>query len=456
MAYTRARMTLSPRAALLLLIALPACTSFEGTDVDSPSDGGQGGAGGAAGAAGESGSGGGGKAGSAGGGGKAGSGNVGGSAGASGGVACKEGEALCGGACKLIEKFLTDPDNCGKCGTQCAAPAGLKPLCVGGMCQLGCEAKGATLCGGVCRDLSSDPDHCGECDKKCETPGGAKATCQAGQCQSGCSGLTECSGQCVDTESDPENCGKCGTVCPASGGGKGVCQGGQCLGQCGEQTLCGGECIDLANDLQNCGACGQACGLLSPEGEPNCAGGQCTASCPPERHACSIGGSSACALDTSAQLCGETCTPCGVGAVCQNGECQAAECPVGAERCGGKCVWLNNDHDNCGKCGKDCSFMTNCKNGQCSDMLLFPCPQDECQSFPQKVCTNFARDPFNCGGCENKCNNNEACLGGKCKPVIRVGEPWECALNTEGEIPFDKPCVVDGVKLCIQHDGQCP
>jgi hypothetical protein len=235
-----------------------------------------------------------------------------------------------------------------------------------------------------------------------------------------------------------------------------VCQGGKCAGQCGENTLCGGECVDTVNDTLNCGACGQACELLSPDGEPTCAEGQCTASCPPEHHACSFNGGSACALDTSAQLCGPACKQCGVGTVCENGQCQEAECPVGAEKCGGKCASLNNDPENCGKCGKACSLMANCKDGQCSDMLLFPCPKDTCLSFPQKFCTNFDKDPSNCGGCENSCESQEACLNGKCRPALRVGDFWECALNTGGDKPFDKPCVVEGVKLCIQDNDQCP
>ena len=38
-------------------------------------------------------------------------------------------------------------------------------------------------------------------------------------------------------------------------------------------------------------------------------------------------------------------------------------CPSGATWCGGKCVDLSNDPDNCGSCGKFCGGM--CQGGQC-------------------------------------------------------------------------------------------
>jgi Dictyostelium (slime mold) repeat len=61
-------------------------------------------------------------------------------------------------------------------------------------------------------------------------------------------------------------------------------------------------------------------------------------------------------------------TPCplsgGGSGTCQGGNC-VATCPSGEARCGGTCVSLTKDKNNCGGCGIRCGAKGSCGNGVC-------------------------------------------------------------------------------------------
>lgn len=82
---------------------------------------------------------------------------------------------------------------------------------------------GYSDCGGLCVDLTGDGQNCGACGTSCA----ADSVCSAGTCQSSCTepGRTRCETSCVDVQSNPSHCGACGVVC-ASGQS---CQGGTCI-----------------------------------------------------------------------------------------------------------------------------------------------------------------------------------------------------------------------------------
>ncbi|MEZ4222246.1 MAG: hypothetical protein R3B13_15020 [Polyangiaceae bacterium] len=87
---------------------------------------------------------------------------------------CSTGYADCDGSagngCEI--NVNTDPNNCGGCGTACAA----NQVCSDGKCVTSCSS-GHTTCGGSCVDLSNDSQHCGACGVDCL--GGA---CSDGKC----------------------------------------------------------------------------------------------------------------------------------------------------------------------------------------------------------------------------------------------------------------------------------
>jgi hypothetical protein len=99
-------------------------------------------------------------------------------------AACKAGYINCNqndaDGCEVDSNL--DVNNCGLCGTVCAAEANGKPLCINQVCALQC-VQGYGDCDlrysdGCEASLDSDPKNCGHCGDAC-APG---QTCQNGVC----------------------------------------------------------------------------------------------------------------------------------------------------------------------------------------------------------------------------------------------------------------------------------
>lgn len=182
---------------------------------------------------------------------------------------------------------------------------------------------GAQECNGTCTVVARDPQNCGACGKSCM----AGELCSQGSCASACGGgTTKCGSECVDTKSDPRNCGSCGKGCQANE----VCMAGACATSCGASTMkCGMSCVNTMTDPTNCGGCGTMC----TNGQ-SCVGGKCALACAQPTSLCD-----ASMLDGGAQDGGP------MGQYCAN---------------------LQEDNNNCGACGVQCSGTTPlCKGGKC-------------------------------------------------------------------------------------------
>jgi len=165
-------------------------------------------------------------------------------------------QLICDGECK---SYLTDDQNCGGCGNECA----FDEFCGNGVCEKICGE--GELCGEVCVDIFSDPLNCGGCGIAC----GAGEYCDEGVCRIPCD-QTLCGDACVDISSDPLNCGGCGNVCPDNN----ICTQGSCV-ECRPpwQTACNNQCVNIHTDPFNCGACGHVCDF---SGCPSSGQGTCS------------------------------------------------------------------------------------------------------------------------------------------------------------------------------------
>lgn len=143
----------------------------------------------------------------------------------------------------------------------------------------------------------------------------------------------------------------------------------------------------------------------------------------------------------------DACGGCPPGYICRGGACLVPAPPPslgclfqGLDDCGGVCVDLREDDNNCGACGVVCS---GCSNGQC------PSPEPVC--IPELtncggLCTDLARDEWNCGSCGNSCPIGSFCEGGAC-----VSNGYFCV--TLGLTECDGRCV--DILTDPDHCGGC-
>jgi len=170
--------------------------------------------------------------------------------------------------------------------------------------------------------------------------------------------------------------------------------------------------------------------------------------------------------------CGDGIVDLGAGEGCEppdtascNSDCEEVDCgdhctcPAGRTSCNGKCVNLQTDSLNCGRCTARCSAAQHskpiCSVGKCSSV---------CESADFKDCNGIAEDgceaallidPLNCGECGHECpggpNAAPACIDGQCALKCDNGF-GDC--NTT----VDDGCetAVDTIDHCGRCDRECP
>ena len=263
---------------------------------------------------------------------------------------CSEAEmTICEDGC---QSYLTDDNNCGGCGIECA----FDEFCDVGACEPICPGAGQELCGETCEDTLNDPTNCGGCGIECAYD----EFCDGGSCAPICPGEGQelCNDVCVDTFTDVGNCGACGNQCQYDE----FCDGGSCAPICpGDgQEFCDDTCVDTYNDTANCGGCGLQCAF-----DEYCDVGTCTPICPPESP--TLCGETCVDLQNDPLNCGSCGNTCGANAVCSGGECETCRPPL-QTNCDNVCVNIHKDPFNCGECGFVCDF-SNCPStgtGACS------------------------------------------------------------------------------------------
>ncbi len=185
----------------------------------------------------------------------------------------------------------------------------------------------------MCTNLQTDSNNCGSCGNQCKNG----QTCQDGACA--CPG-----GKPLNSL---QNCGTCGRTCTAPSGGTASCANGSCNWVCnsgsGYSNCTGHSCTNTQSDRNNCGSCGYICSQHVPQNSTatGCTNGHCN-------------------------------WQCNSGYTDQSGKC-IQTCPQGDTSCGGACVNLQTDRNNCGSCGYNCSqhvpqnsTATGCTKGHCN------------------------------------------------------------------------------------------
>lgn len=253
-------------------------------------------------------------------------------------------QIICEDGC---QSYLTDVNNCGDCGVQCA----YDEFCDEGSCAPICPGPGELYCNGVCVDSFSDPANCGGCGITCAND----EYCDLGSCAPICPGPGElyCDGVCIDSLTDPANCGACGNACAFDE----YCDQGTCAPICpgAGQLYCSGICIDSYNDLANCGGCGVICAY-----DEYCDQGTCSPICPAGLSYC---GGACVDLQNDPLNCGACGNSCGNNQICEGATCSTC-LPPQQTACNNVCVNIHTDPFNCGSCGNVCDFSDCPSEGQ--------------------------------------------------------------------------------------------
>ena len=345
-------------------------------------------------------------------------------------VVCSAPQKLCGTACTTV---ASDPENCGTCGTKCAAGS----VCSLGACALTC-AGGTSTCGQACVDEANDPTNCGGCGNRC----GAGQVCSARTCGSTCSGGQTVCGvdagapYCANEQTDNANCGGCRVQCT---GGQ-VCSAGHCGVSCvpGEH-LCPGAspsdggsaeagsgpyCANEATDNNNCGACETHCAAGQV-----CSGGTCSANCGAGSSLCAPdGGAPYCATEsTDNNNCGGCGIKCSAQQVCSGGNC-GSTCVSGQALCPAAgmnpayCATESTDNNNCGGCGIQCTAQQVCSGGNCGSTCVGGQALCPAAGVNPAYCANESTDNNNCGACGMQCPTGLACISGSCGVLCNAPE----------------------------------
>jgi hypothetical protein len=121
-----------------------------------------------------------------------------------------------------------------------------------------------------------------------------------------------------------------------------------------------------------------------------------------------------------------------------------ATCEAGLTDCGGICVDLQSDMNNCGACGEICEsdlVPVECRSGVC-ERASCPVGIEYCGAVDG--CRDLSSDPAHCGACAN------ACASGVCSGGVCATGGGSCA---EGQAECDGMCV----DTCCNnsHCGAC-
>jgi Stigma-specific protein, Stig1 len=360
------------------------------------------------------------------------------------GVSCPPGDRCAAGTCQ--------GDGGTGCNQSCPTGTTCNPIysgcvtttCDGSVSGAGCWA-GTTIgicCGGSCSDPKYDSLNCGGCGISCDGGSCDLGSCETTDCttapdNSGCSNTYFgfcCKGQCLVLDSDAQNCGGCGIACPSGQSCvNGFCTQGVCTKQpegfgceiAGDAGICcSGACIDYTSDT-SCGDCGTSCPLglhCSLYGCTNDAGHRtlCTkaSDCAPGTGC--LSGSGECLRDSCVGLADGLSCLMQTASVLDGGPGLAGTC------CGGSCVDLSSDSQNCVACGSACPAGFTCQRG----------------------CKNGAQS-FTCNFSPSICPAGTACVVGP------FGSNYGCELVSCAGRPDNSPCSFDGADPGACCGGAC-
>jgi hypothetical protein len=115
----------------------------------------------------------------------------------------------------------------------------------------------------------------------------------------------------------------------------------------------------------------------------------------------------------------------GAGAMSTGGTGGASNggCSIYQKTCGGQCMTVATDPQNCGGCGVKCAAGQVCSGGACTGSCLPGSGLTACSG----QCVDKSSDNNNCGACGHACGASQGCVGGSCVTATVFPPPASCA-----------------------------
>jgi hypothetical protein len=113
------------------------------------------------------------------------------------------------------------------------------------------------------------------------------------------------------------------------------------------------------------------------------------------------------------------------------------ECATYQRMCGGACIQVATDPDNCGGCGVVCGAGTACAGGACSGDCL------PGMTACDRACVDTMTDSGHCGDCDTECPAGMGCTEGTCVPAVITGPPPAACEGGGPPIVVDFPTGTD-------------
>ncbi len=124
--------------------------------------------------------------------------------------------------------------------------------------------------------------------------------------------------------------------------------------------------------------------------------------------------------------CGGCGNICGIAESCSSGTCQPmTDCPDGMADCGRGCIDVTSDDMNCSTCGRSCGDGENCIEGTCTTAT---CTSAEMRCGA--ACVDVMTDDANCGSCGNECPTGQSCASGSCSDAC-VAPRMLCGMDAD-------------------------
>ena len=232
----------------------------------------------------------------------------------------------------------------------------------------------------------------------------------------------------------------CGTVCPtAPANGSGACTNRVCTVTCNRgfancDNMVGNGCeTNLTTSVANCGACGRACTF--PNAAATCANGACAmGACNAGFADCDGNPANGCETVTSNNVnncgaCGRACSFANAAATCVAGTCTLGTCASGWANCNmmssdGCETNVATNTLSCGTCGTTCMVGQACAPSGTTGACVSTCPSGT--TFCGGGCVNLTNDRNNCGTCGRACATGQDCAAGTCvgAGTLRMTLTW--------------------------------